>query len=133
VLELLSAVKKKGNFITCLRLDAALYDPAPPRPQGKPGPNRLKGSRQPTLAGRLTDPRTKWKKVTVSQWYGETNKKQKVAHGTAIWYHSGMPPVEIKWVLLKDDQSGKEPAALLSTNPNLSEEQIIPVFCQALE
>jgi hypothetical protein len=61
VLELLGAMKEKVCFITRLRLDAALYDPALPRPRGKWGPARLKGLRQPTLAQRLTDPLTKWR------------------------------------------------------------------------
>ena len=60
--------------------------------------------------------------------YGEKEKKLKIASGTAIWYHSAMRPVEIKWVLLCDEQTAKEPAALLSTNTQLSEEQIILYF-----
>jgi len=128
VLDLLSAVKSKVSFITRLRLDAALYDLAPPRPAGKRGPNRLKGKRQPTLAQRLTDPTTQWRSVAVSQWYGEKDKEIKIATGTAVWYHSGMPPVVIKWVLLQDEHTAKEPAALLSTNTELSEEQIICCF-----
>jgi hypothetical protein len=128
VLELLSAVKDKVSMITRLRLDAALYDPVPPRPKGKPGPHRLKGPRQPTLGTRLTDPLTKWQTLTIELWYGETNKKIKVAHGTAIWYHSGMSPVRIKWVLIKEEQGKAQPAALLSTNTELSEQQIISYF-----
>ncbi|HEU0144016.1 MAG TPA: transposase [Nitrososphaera sp.] len=128
VLDLLSGIKDKVSFITRLRLDAALYDPAPQRPQGKRGPNRLKGLRQPTLKQRLADPLTKWQTLTIGQWYSEKNKKIKVSTGTAIWYHSGMPPVVIRWVLIRDEQSEKEPAALLCTNTGLSEEQIILYF-----
>ncbi len=128
VLDLLSAVKEKVSFITRLRLDAALYDPAPPRPQGRRGPNRLKGQRQPTLQQRFTDPATVWRTLTIAQWYGEKNKAVNVSTGTAIWYHSGMPSVQMKWVLIRDEHSQKEPAALLSTNLGLSEEQIISYF-----
>lgn len=39
-----------------------------------------------------------------------------------------MPPVVIRWVLIGDEQSKKEPAALLCTNTGLSEEQIILYF-----
>src|SRR5262249_22243106 len=42
------------TVITRLRLDAALYDPAPERQPGTVGRPRLKGARQPTLADRLT-------------------------------------------------------------------------------
>ena len=48
------------TMITRLRLDAALYDPAPPRLPGRRGAPRQKGERQPTLASRVTDPRTSW-------------------------------------------------------------------------
>ena len=40
--------------ITRLRLDAALYEPAPPRPPGTNGRPRTKGVRLPTLAATLT-------------------------------------------------------------------------------
>ncbi len=66
--------------------------------------------------------------MTIAQWYNEKNKELKVSTGTAIWYHSGMRPIEIKWVLLKDEQSGREPVALLCNNTELSEEQIILYF-----
>jgi DDE superfamily endonuclease len=128
VVELLSAVKEKVSFITRLRLDAALYEPAPPRVAGQLGRSRLKGPRQPTLKQRLTDPSVEWRSLTIAQWYGEKNKALKVASGTAIWYHSGLPPVRIKWVLIKDEQTAKAPAALLSTNTGLSEEQVILYF-----
>jgi len=38
LLDLLNAVKSTVSFITRLRLDAALYDLAPPRPAGRRGP-----------------------------------------------------------------------------------------------
>jgi hypothetical protein len=41
-LELLDAVRHKFCVVTCLRLDAALYDPAPPRAPGARGRPRLK-------------------------------------------------------------------------------------------
>ena len=108
LLDLLNAVKSTVSFITRLRLDAALYDLAPPRPAGKLGPNPLKGKRQPTLAQRLTDPTTQSPSVAVSQWYGEKDKEIKIATGTALCYHIGMPSVVIKWVLLQDEHTAKE-------------------------
>jgi hypothetical protein len=41
---------KPVTFITRLRLDAALYDPAPPRRAGQMGRARPKGERLPNLA-----------------------------------------------------------------------------------
>jgi hypothetical protein len=45
------------TFITRLRLDAALYDPAPPRRAGQIGRPRLKGERLPHLSLVAEDPR----------------------------------------------------------------------------
>jgi len=65
-LEFLAAVSRRGvACITRLRLDAALYDPAPPRLPGAIGRPRTKGKRLPTLVARLADPATPWQRVTV--------------------------------------------------------------------
>src|SRR5262245_14385836 len=68
-LELLDKVKRlpRGSVITCLRLDAALYDPPPPRAPGTTGRPRLKGKRRPTLKAVLVDTRTPWTTVRVEQ------------------------------------------------------------------
>ena len=128
VIELLGAVRSQVSFISRLRLDAALYDPAPCRPPGKRGPNRRKGKRQPTLKQRVQDTATQWQTLVVDQWYNEKNKEVQVATGTAIWYHSGMTPVEIRWALIKDPKSRKEPVALLCTNTALSIKEILCYF-----
>src|SRR5947208_4936051 len=59
VLELLACaagLRQPVTVITRLRLDAALYDPAPLRQPGTNGRPRKKGERQPTLASLVTDP-----------------------------------------------------------------------------
>src|SRR5215212_5523819 len=68
VLELLAAagdLPTPVRMITRLRLDAALYDPAPPREKGTKGAPRKKGARQASLARRLVDPETVWERVTL--------------------------------------------------------------------
>jgi DDE superfamily endonuclease len=58
-LELLAAlVRYRLICVTRLRLDAALYEPAPPRQPGAKGRPRKKGARLPTLAQRLADAAT---------------------------------------------------------------------------
>jgi hypothetical protein len=61
-LELLDQVQRlpKTSLITRLRLDAALYDPAPPRKPTTKGRRRLKGKRRPTLEDVLADDQTEW-------------------------------------------------------------------------
>ncbi|WP_267427686.1 hypothetical protein [Methylobacterium sp. GC_Met_2] len=51
--------------ITRLRLDAAIYNPAPTRPPGTIGRPRTKGARRPTLASRLVAKDTRWQVVVV--------------------------------------------------------------------
>jgi hypothetical protein len=130
VLELLAACQRLGNpvvMITRLRLDAALYDPAPPRQPGAKGRPRKKGKRQPTLAARLVDPATVWQRCEVG-WYGAGTREVELASGTAVWYHYGLPAVPIRWVLIRDPLSQFEAQALLCTDLVVTPEQIVTWF-----
>ena len=106
VLELLRKVTTlpRASVITRLRLDAALYDPSPPRAPGTKGRPRLKGKRRPTLEAVLTAKKTRWTTVLVAQWYGTGPREVEVATDVAMWYHTGKPPVAIRWVLIRDPQ-----------------------------
>lgn len=87
VIELLAVcvgLAQPVTMITRLRLDAALYDPAPPRQPGTRGAPRKKGERHPNLAHRLADPATVWEAVTV-RWYGDEPRQVELASGTAVW------------------------------------------------
>jgi hypothetical protein len=128
VLELLSACQQLPNpvtVITRLRLDAALYEPAPAYAGiGRP---RLKGKRLPTLEMVLHNARTVWQTVTVT-WYDQQPRPMAIASATAVWYHAGKPPVPIRWVLVRDPQGKYEPIALLSTDLILDPIQIVNGF-----
>ncbi len=131
-IDLLAACQRLSQpvtVITRLRLDAALYDPAPTRQPGQTGRPRKKGAKQPTLAQRLTDPTTVWEDITVP-WYGGTTRQVRVASGTAVWYHSGMPPVSIRWVLVRDPAGTVAPQALLSTTLDETPANIVAWFVQ---
>jgi hypothetical protein len=128
-LELLAAgqgVPQPVNLVTRLRLDAALSDPAPP-PTGQRGRPRKMGARQPTPAARLSDPATNWQDTTV-RWYAGTARTVRLASATAVWYHSGLPPVAIRWVLITDPDGKFEPQALLSTNLEATPTEIVEWF-----
>jgi DDE superfamily endonuclease len=86
-LELLDKVTTlpRASVITRLRLDAALYDPPPPRTSGTTGRPRRKGKRRPTLEAVLADERTAWTTLRVEQWYGEGPREVDVAPDTAVW------------------------------------------------
>jgi len=129
-LELLDKVATlpRASVITRLRLDAALYDPPPPRRPSTKGRPRLTGKRRATLEAVLADERTQWTTVIVDQWYGEGPREVEVATDTAVWYHTGKPPVAIRWILIRDPHERFKPQALLSTNLDYTPEQILPWF-----
>jgi hypothetical protein len=129
-LELLDRVAQlsRVSVITRLRLDAALYDPPPPREPGQRGRPRRKGKRRPTLEAVLADEKTQWSTLTIDDWYGEGPREVDVATDTAVWYHSGKPPVAIRWVLIRDPNKAFKPQALLSTNLEHTPEQMLPWF-----
>jgi DDE superfamily endonuclease len=129
-LELLDKVATlpRASVMTRLRLDAALYASPPPRKPKTMGRPRLKGKRRPTLEAVLADKRTQWTTLRVEQWYGKGPREVEVATDTAVWYHTGTPPVAIRWVLIRDPQEDFKPQALLSTNLVYTPEQILPWF-----
>jgi hypothetical protein len=116
------------TIVTRLRLDAALYAPAPPRLVGQIGRPRLKGPRQPTLAAVAADPHTRWTEQTVAQWYGNGPRTVEITSATAVWYHSGLPPVPLRWVLIRDPQGHFATQALLCTDPTVPPAQILAWF-----
>jgi len=130
-LEFLAALlRQEISCVTRLRLDAALYRPAPPRRPGTIGRPRTKGERLPTLAEVLANKTTGWQRVTVPGWYGEGDRIVEICSDTAVWRHSGLPVVPIRWVLLRDPCRRFDPQALLCTDPAQEPLQIIRWFVQ---
>lgn len=130
VMELLSRVGQYQTWIVRFRIDSAIYDLPPVYPLGKRPVGRppIKGERQLSLRQRAEGKMTIWKKVTFSQWYGETNKVMWISSGIAIWYRGGKPPVKIKWVLVKDPEGKLETTALACTNTTMPMIEIVQHF-----
>jgi len=128
-LELLAALNRRGvTCVTRMRLDAALYEPAPPRRPGTVGRPRTKGARLPNLSAVLVDEATRWVRVAVPGWYGEGERVVELCSCTALWRHAGLPIVPIRWVLLRDPQRRFDPQALLCTDPARDPLQIVRWF-----
>jgi len=115
-LDFLAAVQPHLCVVTRLRLDASLFAPAPPRRPGRRGRPPLKGQRLPKLTQRLLDPATSWQPHTVALWYGRTDRRVDIATGAAVWYHAGLPPVPIRWLIVRDPTGELEPQAFLATD-----------------
>src|SRR5215211_7108788 len=130
-LELLDRCRRLSKpitFITRLRLDAALYEPAPPRYPGQKGRPRLKGERLPNLSVITEDSSTDWKPITVANWYGKQKRTIEIVSKRALWYSTGLPVVPLRWVLIRDPQEEFETQALLCTDLNADPERTISWF-----
>ncbi len=130
VLDLLrccQSLREPVTLIARLRLDAALYAPAPPRQPGQNGRPALKGARRPSLKAVLEQDQVTWTVAQIS-WYDGTTRIVELTSQTAVWYRSGKPPVTIRWVLIRDPQGAFDPQALLCTDPSANPTQILEWF-----
>jgi DDE superfamily endonuclease len=121
-------VHKNITVVTRLRLDAALYEPAPFRPPGTNGRPRKKGKRLATRRHILDHKTTSWQRLLVPGWYGEGDRIIEICSRTAVWYHTGLPPVPLRWVLIRDPQQRFDPQALLCTDLTQSPLTIVSWF-----
>src|SRR6201996_9282535 len=115
VIDLLNAVRPRICMVTRLRLDARLFDPPPPRRRGAVGRPPSIGRRQPTLAKRVHDRNTRWRRLRVTGWYGRSERSVEIVSGKAIWHHPGRR-VPIRYVLVRDPADELKPQAFLCTD-----------------
>jgi hypothetical protein len=128
LLDRCRSLSRPVAFITRLRLDAALYEPAPPRRPGQIGRPRLKGERLPNLSVVAEAANTVWKLTTIANWYGERERMVEVASETAVWYSTGLFAVPLRWVLVRDPRGEFKTQALLCTDLNVDPEKILSWF-----
>ena len=76
-----------------------------------------KGRRLPKLAELIEDKKLSWTKLSTPYWYGDERCILEIVTGTAVWYHSGLPPAPIRWVLVRDPTGVRDTQAFLCTNP----------------
>ncbi len=130
VLDLLhrcQSLREPVTLIVRLRMDAALYAPAPARQPGQNGRPPLKGARRPSLKALLDQPQTTWASAAVA-WYDGATRTVELTSQTAVWYRSGKSPVPIRWVLIRDPQGSFAPQALLCTDPAQDPTRILQWF-----
>ncbi|MCY7277312.1 MAG: transposase [Phormidesmis sp. CAN_BIN44] len=129
-LEAMRQLPTSVAVVTRLRLDAALYNPAPERQPKQMGRPCKVGKRLPTLKSLLDSTQRDWQSVTIAGWYGGRTAELQVLSDTAVWYHTGLPAVPIRWVLVQDPTGKSEPQAFLSTNLSATPEQILQWYRQ---
>ena len=130
VLDLLhccQSLRQPVTLIARLRLDAALYAPAPPRQPGQNGRPPLQGARRPSLKAILEQDNVTWDHAAAA-WYDGATRTVELTSQTAVWYRSGKPAVTIRWALIRDPQGVFDPQALLGTDPAADPTQILEWF-----
>ena len=128
LLDRCRSLSRAVTFITRLRLDAALYKPAPPRNPGQIGRPRLKGERLLNLSVVAKDHTTVWKPTTIANWYGSGERMVEIASETAVWYSTALFAVPVRWVLVRDPQGQFKTQALLCTDLNADPQKIVSWF-----
>jgi len=118
------------TMVVRFRLDAALYEPTSKRLPGQKGRTRVKGKRLPSLAQVVADAATTWTTHVIPRWYGQATRSIEIVSGTAVWYHSGMPVVPLRWVIIRDPLGKFKTQALLCTDLNAAPLQIVLWFIQ---
>src|SRR5918992_546684 len=120
----LACVKSQVVMVSRLRWDAALYHPPGPQPPGKRGRKPTKGPRQRSLQGWAERSDTPWETVEVN-WYGGQRKQLWVFSRTALWYTPGLPPVDIRYVLVCDPAGKLRMEAFFCTDLQATPVQIL--------
>ncbi len=125
--DFLAAVRRHVCVVTRLRMDANLFNFPPPKRKARGRPAK-KGKPHKKLSVLRNDRRVSWQRCRISLWYGRTNRVVEIATGTALWYHSGVEPVPIRWLLVRDPTGELEPQAFLATDLDAHPRDILSWF-----
>jgi hypothetical protein len=120
----LACVNSRVAMVSRLRWDAALYHPPEPQPRGKRGRKPSKGRRQRSVQAWASRSDTPWEDVEVA-WYGGQRKQLWVFSHTALWYTPGLPPVDIRYVLVADPEGKLRMEAFFCTDLEATPTQIL--------
>jgi hypothetical protein len=120
----LACVKSQVTMVSRLRWDAVLYHPPGPQPQGKRGPKPTKGQRQRSLQAWAERSDTRWETVTID-WYRGQRKTLWVFSHTGLWHTPGLPPVEMRLVIVCDPEGKRRMEAFFWTDLQATPGQIL--------
>ncbi|CAA9266734.1 MAG: hypothetical protein AVDCRST_MAG08-2941 [uncultured Acetobacteraceae bacterium] len=69
-----------------------------------------------------------WRRLEDIGWYGCGGRAVEAASGTAVWHHTGLPAVLVRWVLVRDPAGGFSPQALLCTDFGTDPAEVLAWF-----
>lgn len=122
----LACKRNNVTLISRLLLNAALYEELPIQPEIKKGRKRSKGKKVQSLREFSKNTDLVWNTCEIN-WYHGVAKKIELVTGVNLWYTPKFKPLLIRWVLVRDIDSGKV-QAFFSTDTTLSATTIIEYF-----
>jgi len=127
-IELCLALLGKVVMISRLRLDARLFEPAPPRQPGRVGRPRRTGKELPKLSAVAEDPNTTWTPVELLSRKDGKKHRCAITSGTAVWYHPGSDPLPVRWIIVRNFDGNRKTEAFFSTDAAMSPEEVLRLF-----
>jgi DDE superfamily endonuclease len=103
--SVLSHLPPNVQLISRVHPKAALYEPAPPKKIGTPGPARKEGDRLPGMAAWATDPKRPWERLDFDQFGLHAALEVKTIRG--LYYKAGRD--RLLTIVLVHDVEGKRP------------------------
>lgn len=116
--------KRPVTLVSRFYLDAALYGEPYAVPIGRP---RVKGDKLPNPQHYADDPASVWTPLTL-RWYDGLPRPIEWLSGTALWYHIGITPVALRWVVVRDPLGKFELQSFFCTLPAAIPLQILSWF-----
>jgi DDE superfamily endonuclease len=122
--ELAARTPWKWTLVSLFYPDANLFEPPPPYlGSGRP---RVKGKELPSPAEVVEN--TKQRQVLVVAWYGGGRRRVEVVTGTGLWYKSGRPLVNLRWVFVHDLSGTHRDEYFFSTDVSMSARSLIETY-----
>jgi DDE superfamily endonuclease len=103
--SVLSHLPPNVQLISRVHPKAALYEPAPPKKKGTPGPARKKGDRLPGMAAWAADKERPWERLDFDQFGLHATLEVKTVRG--LYYKAGRD--RLLTIVLVHDVEGKRP------------------------
>ena len=75
----------------------------------------------------LSNPQTPWEKVDV-KWYDGQKRTLESTTGTAWWKRAGLPPLPLRWTLVRDPYGVLDPRAYCTTEPQQAARTVVEAF-----
>jgi hypothetical protein len=112
------------TLVSRFYLDAALYAAPYAIPKGR---TRVKGAKLPNPQQHVDDPTSVWTRLTLP-WYDGTLHTIEWLSGTALWYRTGIAPVALCWLVVRDPLGAFDLQSFFCTLPTATPLQVLTWF-----